>query len=217
MKLALPLSKSDLLLLRNAAVSCLMLCVISVLLVLGSNQLQTTSNQNLLNERAGYEQVVTSVMQIAQEEETITRFIDRYRQIASDGVLAAEDRLALLEQMTTIREQYQLYPMQVLMEEQVSHVLSYPPEDPLPGEPVSIQQTTINVSLPLLHEGDLLRAMDDILNLPALLQPVDCVLDMDAGLQNGMSQLRENLVSVCRLHWYTFNLEPTPVLDQGAF
>jgi hypothetical protein len=214
MKLPLGLSKSDLLLLKNSSLSFLVLSVVSIAIYLSSSAFQQSANESLNAARANFDQVSISVTQIAQEEETIIRYIDRYIQIAEDGIVSAQDRLLLLERVTNIRESLQLYALGMSLDEQVSYVVPYPPEDPLPGDPVTINQTVINLELSLLHEGDLLRLLDELLNLPALLQPAECVIELDSSATDGLTQLRENLSARCRVNWFSFDLTPPASVAQ---
>jgi hypothetical protein len=214
MKTPLPLSKTDLMLLRNSSISFLVLTTLAIFIYVSASSLQQSAAQNLNAARANFDQVSTSVTQIAQEEETIIRYIDRYIQIEEDGIVSAQDRLLLLERVTNIRESLQLYALGMSLGEQVSYVVPYPPEDPLPGDPVTINQTVINMELGLLHEGDLLRLLDELLSLPALLQPAECIVELDSSATDGLTQLRENLSARCRVNWFSFELTPPASVAQ---
>lgn len=214
MKSPLPLSNADLMLLRNSSISFVVLTMLSIVIYVSASTLQQTSSRNLNAARANFDQVSTSVTQIAQEEETIIRYIDRYIQIEADGIVADQDRLQFLERMTSIRESLQLYALGLSMGEQISYVVPYPPQDPLPGEPVTLYQTPINLDLSLLHEGDLLRMLDRLLSLPGLFQPTECVIDLDSSSSDGLTQLRENLSARCRLNWYSFDLPQSDSITQ---
>lgn len=217
MKFVLPLSKTDLMLLRNSALVFAVLTTFALATNVGANRLQRTANENLNSARAYSDQVNTSVTQIAQEEETIIRYIDRYVQIDADGIVSEQDRLQFLERMTSIRETLQLYPMSLTMEEQISHIIPYPPEDPLPGEPVAMNQTSINLEFSLLHEGDLIRMFDRLLSLPGLFQPTTCIVEIESGATQGLTQLRENFSSRCQINWYSFDLTPPAATSQEGF
>ncbi|MDP3517461.1 MAG: hypothetical protein Q8S94_09875 [Pseudohongiella sp.] len=208
MKLPLPLSNSDLMLLRNSLISFVVLSGLSIAIYVTASGLQRSANESLNSARVYFDQVSNSVTQIAQEEETIIRYIDRYIQIAADGIVSEQDRLVFLERMTSIREMFQLYALGLSMGEQISHIVPYPPEDPLPGDPLTMHQTPISLELSLLHEGDLLRLFDRLLSLPGLFQPTECVVDLDSSSTEGLTQLRENLSARCRINWYSFDLSP---------
>lgn len=217
MKAELPLSKSDLMLLRNSSIVFAALTTLAITIYVGASGLQRSATANLNSSRAYFDQVSTSVTQIAQEEETIIRYIDRYVQIAADGIVSPQDRLQFLERMTHIREQYQLYSMNLTMDELVSHVVPYPPEDPLPGDPVTMTQTAISLELSLLHEGDLLRLLDELMRLPGLFQPTACSIELDAGAGEGFNQLRENLLSRCQINWYSFDLTSPEIPPEEGY
>lgn len=217
MKFALPLSNTDLMLLRNSAISFVLLTTVAIAIYISASGMQRTANDNLSTARVYFDQVSTSVTQIAQEEETIIRYIDRYIQLDADGIVADQDRLSFLERMTNIRETLQLYAMGISMGEQINYVVPYPPEDPLPGQPLTLHQTPINLELSLLHEGDLIRMFDRLLSLPGMFQPTECMVDLDSSSAQGMTQLRENLTSRCRINWYSFDLTPPATANQEGY
>lgn len=214
MKMPLPLAKKDLLLLKNAAMVFVVLPTIAMVMVLGVRSLQQSATEDLDTARMGFEQATTALTQIAEEEQTIGRFIDRYLQMEADGVVSPLDRLQFLERVRRIRESLQLYTIDVSMGEETSLLVPYPPDNSLPGEPVALNQTTIDLQLPLLHEGDLLRLLDELLSMPGLFQPSECLLEMSAGAEDRLTQLRENLTAHCKLHWYSFDLAPPPEIAQ---
>ena len=214
MKAAPPLSKSDLMLLRNSVISFLVLCILALVTYVSATRLQQLANDNLSAARVYFDQVSTSVTQIAQEQETIIRYIDRYIQIDTDGVVSAQDRLQFLERMDSIRESLQLYALDLEMGEQISYVVPYPPQDPLPGEPVTVNQTSIDLALPLLHEGDLVRMLDQLLSMPGLFLPTQCLIILDSISTDNFTQLRENLISRCRVNWFSFELTPPAAIAQ---
>lgn len=208
MKMPLQLAKKDLMLLKNAAMVFVVLPTLAVVMLIGALSLQQSANESLDAASTRLEQARSSLTQIAEEEETIGLFIDRYLQMEADGVVSPLDRLQFLEQVRYIRESLQLYNIDVSMAEQNSHLVPYPPENSLPGEPVALNQTTIDLRLSLLHEGDLLRLFDQLLISPGLLQPSECMIEMIATAEDAMTQFRENLTAQCRLHWYSFDLTP---------
>jgi Asp-tRNA(Asn)/Glu-tRNA(Gln) amidotransferase C subunit len=214
MKAALPLSKSDLMLLRNPVISFLVLSILALVTYVSATRLQQLANDNLSAARVYFDQVSSSVTQIAQEAETIIRYIDRYIQIDTDGVVSAPDRLQFLERMDSIRESLQLYALDLEMGEQISYVMPYPPQDPLPGEPVTVNQTSIDLELPLLHEGDLVRMLDQLLSMPGLFLPTQCLITLDSISTDNFTQLRENLISRCRVNWFSFELTPPAAIAQ---
>jgi hypothetical protein len=166
MKMPLSLAKKDLMLLKNAAMVFVVLPTIAMAMVFGARSLQQSATENLDSARIGFVQATTALTQIAEEEQTIGRFIDRYLQMEADGIVSTLDRLQFLEHVRRIRESLQLYTVDVLIGEQTSLLVPYPPDNLLPGEPVVLNQTTIDLQLSLLHEGDLLRLLDELLIIP---------------------------------------------------
>ena len=214
MKATPSLSKSDLMLLRNSVLSFLALSALALVIYVSATRLQQSADENLSAARVNFVQVSTSVTQIAQEEETIIRYIDRYIQMDIDGIVSAPDRLQFLERMDSIRDSLQLYALDLEMGEQISHVVPYPPQESLPGEPVTVNQNRINLALPLLHEGDLVRMLDQLLSMPGLFLPTQCLIILDSNSTDNFTQLRENLTSRCQVNWFSFELTPSAAIAQ---
>jgi hypothetical protein len=214
MKMPLSLAKKDLMLLKNATMVFVVLPTIAMAMVFGARSLQQSATENLDSARIGFMQATTALTQIAEEEQTIGRFIDRYLQMEADGIVSTLDRLQFLEHVRRIRESLQLYTVNVLIGEQTSLLVPYPPDNLLPGEPVVLNQTTIDLQLSLLHEGDLLRLLDELLIIPGLLQASECLLEMSASAEDRMTKLQENLSARCKLQWYSFDFTPPPAIAQ---
>jgi hypothetical protein len=184
-----------------------------VIAFFGTQYLKESAGVAQTNAQGIFDSTSTSVQQIAQEEETIVRYIGRYQQLESEGVMSAEDRLVLLENIGNLREQLHLYTMGVDMSEQVSTRLEYDPYDPNPGLPVDLHSFSIRLSLPLLHEEDLTRLIDGMLAESGLVLPRNCQMSIDAGNSPDFSVLGEHLAARCILQRYTFDLNPEVIVD----
>ncbi len=201
-------SKDDVVLLRKPVMVALACVSFSVILYLLVGYLNTAaSNANQLAQ-SQYDQVQTSIQQIAQEEATIIEYIDRYRQMVDDTLFEVEDRLALLERVQTIRSALRLFPIDVEIAQQSSHPLSYAPEEVSPGEPVNLLLSHVRMSLPLLHEEDLTGLLNELLAGRGHFIPYLCMLRSTVS-QQGYVAVADNLAAECRFYWLTFQVNPT--------
>lgn len=202
------IAKSDLLLLRWPALVLLVSGVLAGILYFALGLLSQWSAGGLAEARAEFDQVSSAMQQIAQEEQTVIRYIDRFSQMEADGVMSAEDRLDLIETIAALRDQYLLYPIEIDLSEQTVSRLQDDPYALIPVGPVDLLSTQISLSLPLLHEQDLISLTANLLDHKGLLVPQSCTLrvnDVD------FSSLSEHLQAQCRILWYSFNIDPQEV------
>lgn len=208
MNTRLPYEKQDLALLRVPGYVFLASLSIASVLYFASGILNRNADFELLQANARYENVVVSVREIAAEEATIIRYIDRYKQIAEEGTFDEEDRLALIEKIGALRAQYSLYPIAMDIGPQGTLALQYDPMDSNPGEPVNIRFSEVSLSYPLLHEEDLSRLLNAVIAEPGLMLPTSCSIQTANLRSEDFSQLGSNLEAQCKLIWFTFDLNP---------
>lgn len=198
------MEKSDMLMLRKPIIVFLITCAIVTAFYFVLEGFLQKAAVALSNAQAQYEQVSTSVQQIAQEEQTIIRYIDRYSQIEANGVVSKEDRLHLLESMTDIRSRFLLYPIEVDLSEQTITRLEGDPYALNPVGPVDLLSTQVSFVLPLLHEKDLTNFATKLLEDNGLLLPQHCLLNL---INTEFKALDENLQADCTFLWYTFDVD----------
>jgi len=208
----LPFEKQDLMLLRTALIVFLVASLIASILYFGSDSLNRSASFDLSQAQAQYEQALTSVREIADEEETIIRYIDRYRDIEEEGAVNAEDRLALIEQVGEFRTRYNLYPIQMDIGGQGALALKYDPLDLNPGAPVSVNFSEISFSYSLVHEEDLTRLLNAFIDESGLIVPNTCELKAENFAELNFNQVGFNLAVNCELLWFTFDLAPPEVI-----
>ncbi len=207
----LPLPKQDLLLLRPTLIIFLVVLSLSIAAYQTATSYQQSSASALRSAQASYQQVSSSIEQIEQEESTVVRYIDRYQQMVARGVIGDGNRLQLIEQLSSLRQRSRLYPINIQIRESSEVAVSYPPEDPLPGDPVFLRAAPVSLVMALLHEGDLLQVLDAMLMFPGLLQPKRCLIKSMGSVGEPFSSVTENLESSCELLWYNLALiPPTP-------
>ena len=96
---------------------------------------------------------------IAEEEREVSEKLDVYKQLKRLNILGEERRLEWADAITRIRTERELLDLSYRVERQ--KLLKS-----LPGKPGSVDfyASTMNVSLDLLHEEDLLRFLGDLRN-----------------------------------------------------
>ena len=170
--------------------------------------MNTQMARNLQIARGNLQLARTNIDQIEDEEATIIEYIGRYQELETDGVVNPEDRLQLIERITEIREDNDLFPISVNIGEQLSMELLYDQSEQDPGGPVNINSTTLELSLPLLHENDLTRLLDGLLNAPGLYMPQECIISLSNPNATNFIVLAQHQRANCVVSWFTFNVNP---------
>lgn len=214
MSAAIPLSGKDLKLLKVPALVLAFCIALALAASYTASHYDRAATAGINQARAGLTQVRDSIEQISAEEATIERYIERYHAIEADGSLGHANRLAFLENIGQSRQNLKLFPVSVDIGNQFSTPLSYSAEDPMPGDPLALNASVINLRLGLLHELDLVRLLDAIDALPGLYQATKCRLGMASDHDDGFEMAVENLVSECSFNWYSFDLAPEPATEE---
>lgn len=157
--------------------------------------------------RSNFDVILQEVTQIEDSERIIVENIDRFNSLAANGLLDEEDRVALLEDVRRIRDRYRLFPIDVEIREQTSHMLEYDEGIEFPEEFISIQSSIVMVRLPLLHEEDLSRFLDAFLNTGRLLVSTSCTLTASSVDPADALEVIVHQIANCEFIWYTFKRE----------
>jgi len=143
-------------LLPAAAVAAL-LAMAGATLVMAARQGLANANQQLVAARSERAQAREQLARIAQEEQEVRERAELYRRLVDLKIVGAERRLEWTESLARIREQrqlaelrYQIAPRKLLQSQ--------------PGKPGTVDSyaSTMKIELGLLHEGDLLRFLEDL-------------------------------------------------------
>ena len=146
-KLALPLAAAVILLGAGLA------------LIVSSGTTRAGAQRQLAQAEDERKQNTERLARIAEEEREVSEKLDVYKQLKRLNILGEERRLEWADAITRIRTERELLDLSYRVERQ--KLLKS-----LPGKPGSVEfyASTMNVSLDLLHEEDLLRVLGDLRN-----------------------------------------------------
>ena len=146
-KLALPLAAAVILLGAGLA------------LIVSSGTTRASAQRQLAQAEDERKQNTERLARIAEEEREVSEKLDVYKQLKRLNILGEERRLEWADAITRIRTERELLDLSYRVERQ--KLLKS-----LPGKPGSVEfyASTMNVSLDLLHEEDLLRFLGDLRN-----------------------------------------------------
>jgi len=202
------LSRDDYLMIKWPIVYAAVGIILAISIYMGVDYLSSESRRSLLIAQSDFDNARTRVDQIEEEEATIIEYIGRYQTLDSSGAIRDEDRLLMFERVAEIRSANNLFPVSLNISEQSSLRLNYPAGIREPGGPIALRSSVIGLSLPLLHEADLTRLLDGILNSPGLYQTSSCTLDQQNSEITSFIVLSQHFQANCEIFWYTFDLDP---------
>ena len=141
---------------------------------------------------------------IAEEEREVSEKLDVYKQLKRLNILGEERRLEWADAITRIRTERELLDLSYRVERQ--KLLKS-----LPGKPGSVDfyASTMNVTLDLLHEEDLLRFLGDLRNSGNAYFVVKACNVQRTGLAATGTTITPRLRAQCEIDLVT-------VVDRGA-
>lgn len=208
MKQITPFPNSDLYLIKWQILAFVLSLVVVGGILWSADYLNGQANRGLQIARADLSNARSSVELIEEEEATIIEYIGRYQQLSEQGTVSPEDRLQFLEQMAEIRSEFNLFPISLNINEQLSERLDYDESVNDPGGPIDLDFSSVSLSVALLHEEDLVRMLGAIYERPGLYQVRECDISLQNRLNNNFLFLAQHLRANCELVWYTFNVSP---------
>ena len=168
--------------------------------------------------RSNFDAILQEVTQIEESEQIIVNNIDRFNSLVANRLLDEEDRVSLLEDVRRIRDNLRLFPIDVEIREQTSHLLDYEEGMEFPEEFISIRSSTVMVRLPLLHEEDLTRFLNAFLNAGRLMVTTSCTITASSVDPAEALDLIAHQIANCDFIWYTFRRElPSDELEYDEF
>lgn len=142
-------------------------------------------------------------LSVDEEERIISDYLPEFRALYDAGILGSEQRLSWLETLKSAGEEVK--PPKLAYEIRAQSV--YEPDYPLNTGGFDINVTDMDLSLGLLHEGDLF----DVLNIldskaAGLFSVASCDLSRAARVSNE-DILPQSIEANCQLKWFTIDLK----------
>ena len=139
------------------AVAFVMLLAAGLALLWTARHTLAQQHRKLAAAQAERRHVAERLLRIAHEEREVRDHVELYQRLKDLRILGSERRLEWVEALTRIRAERELLDLRYQVERQ--KVLKT-----LPGSPAGLElrSSSMSVELALLHEGDLLRFLDDL-------------------------------------------------------
>ncbi|HVY06064.1 MAG TPA: hypothetical protein VHB46_08815 [Burkholderiales bacterium] len=195
------LTAKDFRAIRMPAIALVIAIAAAVAMVEYSSNQRLRSEKQYQDELKALREAQTKYQRSGEERETVTHYLQAYRQLEKIGFIGNEQRLNWLESLRTANAQAGLFGVDY----QLSAQESYPyvaPENPLGGR---IKQSRMRLSFGVLHEGELSRLFQALAaQQPGLYAINSCSLDR-AGRQGPPVPRKANLTADCELSWLTID------------
>jgi hypothetical protein len=176
-------------------------------LLVGLNTVNATAATELRRARSDLDEAREALDKIEEEEATIIEYIGRFQEIEQDGVVTAEDRLQFQERLLEISDQFNLFPVGLIIQGQTALPLEYAAGRER-GREIILNTSLVELNLPMLHENDLANLLLSLMDGPGLLQPLTCSITPNNTNTTSFIYLARHFNAACTLNWYTFKLPP---------
>lgn len=180
----------------------------SASLYVGASMYLNEVRRQQFNATTDLDLLVGQVDEIAASEQIVVNNIGIYNRMVANGAMGEEDRVRLLEEITSIRERNLLFPINVSIGEQDRLLLPYPDTVDFPDEQITLRTSQVQVRYSLLHEEDLTRFLDEYLSLGNLMVPSRCAVSMALEDPSQIDEVVQHQIAECNFNWYTFQREP---------
>ncbi len=172
----------------------------SAMLALSSNQ-RANAEKDYRDQLSALQEARTKYQRSGEERETVTHYLQSYRQLEKIGFVGSEQRLNWVESLRAANAQAGLFGVEYQMSAQEPY--PYIAKDNPIGD--RVRQSRMRLSFGVLHEGELTRLLAAL----AAQQPGLYVLDkcsMDrAGRQGPPVPRQANLTVECEISWLTID------------
>jgi hypothetical protein len=163
-----------------------------------THKLLQTEQQKLIKQQSLLSEARSRVQKSGDEKATITQYLGDYQYLQQLGFAGDEQRINWLEGLRQSNQQLQLFGVDY----KIATQQAYPYASELDPGPLKLNQSVMNVSLKLLHEGDLMRFLGTLAQKGVGIFSVNqCML---ARIETGGSiRYQPNLRADCELAWIT--------------
>ena len=175
--------------------------VVSFVMVAYSSNQRSQSEKQYNDQVTALQEARTRYQRSGEERETVTHYLQGYRQLEKLGFVGGEQRLNWVESLRVANVQVGLASVEYQLSAQ--EPFAYVPKD----NPLSdrVKQSRMRLTFGVLHEGDLARLFRALTaQQPGLFALNGCSLDR-AGRRGAPVAKEANLAAECELSWLTID------------
>lgn len=189
----------DLSRLKLPALAFLAAATVSVVLVGLSSGYRERVERELRTQASALQEARNRYQRSGEERDIILRYLPVYQQLEQQGFVGAERRINWLEGLRMANAEAGLFGVDYQLR----------PQEPFPladkSNPIAprVLHSQMNLSMGLVHEGDLMRFLRALAAQQAgLFALTSCTLERN-GLSSTSAPRQANLTAQCRLSWVT--------------
>lgn len=189
----------DLSRLKLPALAFLAAATVSVVLVGLSSGYRERVERELRTQASALQEARNRYQRSGEERDIILRYLPVYQQLEQQGFVGAERRINWLEGLRMANAEAGLFGVDYQLR----------PQEPFPladkSNPIAprVLHSQMNLSMGLVHEGDLMRFLRALAAQQAgLFALTSCTLERN-GLSSTPAPRQANLTAQCRLSWVT--------------
>jgi hypothetical protein len=171
-----------------------------------SGNMFDAAKQRLANRDSELRQVRQRIQNAGEEKEMISRYLDRYQQLAAAGFVGEEQRINWLDSLRMANEEARIFGV----EYDISAQRPYAYAAEFNAGQLLLHESVMHLRFRLLHEEDLPRFFDALARRGGGLYTVEqCALKrMKSGEADRTAQFQANLAAECDLRWLTIKPQP---------
>ncbi|MEE8320620.1 MAG: hypothetical protein V3R68_02125 [Gammaproteobacteria bacterium] len=188
--------------LRGGLITLVICLLISSLLAGGSYYFREGKEIEYRQYKRNFQNISQRYLAIDEEEKKIKQFYSRFVELYDNGFIGNEHRLNWLEVLRESGESIQMPAMSYKIDSQQQYV----PEFSIIMGSFQLFNSSMDLELGLLHEGDLIRLFEDLdNNADGIYTVTECTFSLTAkDIQ--LNPDRANIAAKCTLQWLTIKL-----------
>ncbi|MCI3951237.1 MAG: hypothetical protein K0R53_734 [Burkholderiales bacterium] len=184
--------------LQVPAIVLIVVALAAVASVYYTDRLLAVARQQLAQQETLLKEARNRLYQSGEERELIARYLDRYVQLQRIGFVGDEQRINWLDGLRVANQRAELFGVDYQISEQRAYAYA---SDFNPGQ-LALHQSTMKLRFGLLHEADLMRFFNTLVQTGAGVFQIDqCTLRRTET--TGAIRFQPNLSAECELSWIT--------------
>ena len=195
--------KIDWIVLRGAVGVFAICLLLSGLLLGASSYFRDEMETEYRNHHARFRDVSRKYLAVDEEERIIEQTYPEFVQLYESGILGPEHRLNWIESLRTAGERLELPDISY----RVNSQLVYTPEYPLNLGAFNVHTSEMQLSLGLLHEGDLQSLFNALDRDAKGLYSISRCAASRINEQSEFDPTQPMISATCQLNWYTVDLK----------
>ena len=193
------MNSQDLAKLQNPIIGVGIALVIAGIVIGLADQYRTASEQAMQKQQSLLNAARQKFQSSGLEKQTITEYLPIYNDLISKGFVGEERRIEWVETLRQTHAQHKLFSIDYNIETQQEYKPSFIPNL---GN-FKLERSVMSLTMPLLHEGDLLNVIDGLNQQSAPFITRECEITRPVGAQIDAKNVIANMQATCKIDWLT--------------